>query len=86
MSKVAFLGLGVMGSRMATDLLTTGHNLTVWNRKPEVAPRRVASGAKRASSPREAAEGNDFVMSIVSKDEATRQIWLEPRVGVAVVV
>jgi len=81
MSKVALLGLGAMGSRMAANLLNAGHDLTVWNRKPEAAQRLVASGAKRASSPREAAEGNDFVISIVSNDDASRQIWLEPRVG-----
>lgn len=81
MSKVAFLGLGAMGSRMAVNLLKAGHELTVWNRKPEAAQRLVASGAKSASSPREAAEGNEFVMAIVSDDAASRQVWLEPRLG-----
>jgi 3-hydroxyisobutyrate dehydrogenase-like beta-hydroxyacid dehydrogenase len=38
----AFLGLGAMDA---------GHDLTVWNRKPEAAQRLVASSAKRASSP-----------------------------------
>jgi 3-hydroxyisobutyrate dehydrogenase len=81
MSKIAFLGLGAMGSRMAANLLKAGHELTVWNRKPEAAQRLVASGAKRASTAREAAEGKDFVMSIVSNDDASRQVWLEPKVG-----
>jgi 3-hydroxyisobutyrate dehydrogenase-like beta-hydroxyacid dehydrogenase len=39
MSKVAFLGLGAMGSRMATNLLRAGHELTVWNLTPE--PRKT---------------------------------------------
>ena len=81
MSKIAFLGLGAMGSRMAANLLNAGHDLTVWNREPEAARRLVASGAKGASSPREAAERNGFVMSMVSNDDASRQIWLEPRLG-----
>jgi len=34
MSKVAFLGLGAMGSRMAANLLKAGHELTVWNLTP----------------------------------------------------
>ena len=37
MSKVAFLGLGAMGSRMAANLLKAGHELTVWNLTPEAA-------------------------------------------------
>jgi len=53
MREVAFLGLGPMGSRIAANLLNSGHVLTVWNRKPEAAQRLVASGAKRASSFRE---------------------------------
>ena len=30
--RIAFLGLGIMGSRMAANLLAAGHELTVWNR------------------------------------------------------
>jgi 3-hydroxyisobutyrate dehydrogenase len=37
MSKLAFLGLGAMGSRMAANLLKAGHELTVWNLTPEAA-------------------------------------------------
>ena len=51
MSKVAFLGLGAMGSRMATNLLRAGHELTVWNLTPEPAKKLVASGAKPAATP-----------------------------------
>jgi 3-hydroxyisobutyrate dehydrogenase len=61
MSKVAFIGLGAMGSRMAFNLLKAGHDLTVWNRRSEAADTLVESGAKVAKSPRNAAEGNDFV-------------------------
>jgi len=44
MSKVGFLGLGAMGSRMATNILKAGHTVTVWNRSPEAAEALVASG------------------------------------------
>jgi 3-hydroxyisobutyrate dehydrogenase len=81
MSKVAFLGLGAMGSRMAINLLKGGHDVTVWNRKPEAAATLIAAGANTASSPRAAAKGNDFVMTIVSNDEASRQVWLDPDNG-----
>jgi 3-hydroxyisobutyrate dehydrogenase len=59
MSKVAFLGLGAMGSRMATNLLKAGHELTVWNRVPAAANKLVTSGAKTTATPREAAAGNE---------------------------
>jgi 3-hydroxyisobutyrate dehydrogenase len=81
MSKVAFLGLGAMGSRMAANLLQAGHELTVWNRKQKAAENLVAAGAKVASTPRKAAEGNDFVIAMVSNDDASRQIWLDPATG-----
>ena len=81
MSKMAFLGLGAMGSRVAANLLKAGHELTVWNLVPEAANKLVASGAKTASTPQQAAAGNEFVMSMVSNDEASRQVWLDPTDG-----
>src|ERR1700745_2724079 len=77
MSKVAFLGLGAMGSRIAVNLLKAGHELTVWNLTPEAANKLAGSGAKVAASPREAAEGNDFIIAMVSNDEASRHVWLD---------
>src|SRR5262245_58036940 len=77
MSKVAFLGLGAMGSRMATNLLRAGHELTVWNLSPGPMKTLVASGAKPATTPREAAEGSEFVMTMVTNDVASRQVWLD---------
>ena len=56
---------------MAVSVLSAGHDLTVWNREPEAAQRRVASGAKRVSSLREAAEGSDVVIDIVSNGDAS---------------
>ena len=81
MSKVAFLGLGAMGSRMAANLLKAGHELTVWNLRPEAANKLAAAGAKAVTTPREAAEGNDFIMAMVSNDEASQQVWLDATHG-----
>src|SRR5262245_20020802 len=81
MTRVAFLGLGAMGSRMAANLVRAGHALTVWNREPDAAKRLVAIGAKTAATPREAAQGNEFVISMVRDDEASRQVWLDAEVG-----
>src|SRR5262245_28633852 len=81
MCKIAFLGLGAMGSRMAMNLLKAGNELTVWNLTPGPAKSLAASGAKLASTPREAAEGNEFVMTMVTNDDASRQVWLDAANG-----
>ena len=81
MSKVAFLGLGAMGSRMATNLLRAGHELTVWNLTSEPTKTLVASGAKPATTHREAAEGNEFIVTMVTNDVASRQVWLDAADG-----
>ena len=56
-TKIALLGLGLMGSGMAGRLLDAGYPLTIWNRTPGKAQALEARGAKLAKSPREAAAG-----------------------------
>ena len=70
MSKIAFLGLGAMGSRMAPHLIKAGHAVTVWNRSPAAVEAAVARGARSAATPREAAEGAEFVFSMLTDDDA----------------
>jgi 3-hydroxyisobutyrate dehydrogenase len=81
--RIAFLGLGAMGSRMAVNLLAAGHNLTVWNRSASAFERVTSLGARRAATPREAAIGADFVVSMVTDDNASRSVWLDPDAGAA---
>ncbi|RFC64253.1 NAD(P)-dependent oxidoreductase [Fulvimarina endophytica] len=81
MPKTAFLGLGAMGSRIATNLLKAGHDLVVWNRSEEKTRPLVDAGARRAASPREAADGADLVMAMVADDEASRAVWLDAERG-----
>jgi 3-hydroxyisobutyrate dehydrogenase len=78
MAKVAFNGLGLMGSRMAARLLAAGHEVRVFNRTPGKAAELLARGAVRADSPRDAAEDADAVFSMVADDGASRAIWLGP--------
>ena len=81
MATVSVLGMGAMGSRMAAVLLAAGHEVTVWNRS-EVRTKPLAeAGAKVASTPREAAVGAEFVISMVRDDEASRQVWLAGETG-----
>jgi 3-hydroxyisobutyrate dehydrogenase len=62
--KLAFIGLGTMGTPMAQRLVDAGFEVTVYNRTRAHEERVV--GARRAASPREAAEGRDIVLTMVS--------------------
>lgn len=77
MAKCAFLGLGVMGGPMAGHLTSKDHDVTVYNRT-EV---KAADWTKRyngshAPTPREAAQGAEFVMACVGNDDDLRSICL----------
>jgi 3-hydroxyisobutyrate dehydrogenase-like beta-hydroxyacid dehydrogenase len=64
--RVAFLGLGIMGDPMATNLVHAGFPLNVWNRTPSKAERFASEhGAHHASTPAEAAERSDVVITMV---------------------
>ncbi|MCB0911821.1 MAG: NAD(P)-dependent oxidoreductase [Propionibacteriaceae bacterium] len=78
MAGIALIGLGRMGSGMASRLLETGHDLVVANRTPERAAPLVARGARLAATPAEAAADADAVIVMVSDDEASRAVWLGP--------
>jgi 3-hydroxyisobutyrate dehydrogenase len=81
MSKIAFLGLGAMGSRIAARLIEAGHTVTVWNRSPSPVQALVALGARSASMPRDAADGAEFVLSMVTDDAASQSVWTMPESG-----
>jgi 3-hydroxyisobutyrate dehydrogenase len=76
MQKVALLGLGIMGSGFASNLLQKGFDLTVYNRTLSKAEALKAQGAKVGATPREAAEGADVVMAVLGDDTASRETWL----------
>lgn len=81
MAKIAFIGLGAMGSRMARNLTTGTHELWVHNRTRERADELLERGAIWADSPREAAANAEFVITMVTDDEAARAVWLAPKTG-----
>lgn len=76
MSKVAFIGLGAMGSRMAMNLHAAGHTLKVYNRDKAKAKPFSEKGIEVCDSPAAAVKGAEFVCSIVSDDSATRAVML----------
>jgi len=77
MAKIAFLGLGVMGYPMAGHLQAAGHEVTVYNRTTAKAEAWAAEhGGGFAKTPREAAEGAEFVMACVGNDDDLRSVCL----------
>jgi 3-hydroxyisobutyrate dehydrogenase len=77
LSRIAFLGLGVMGFPMAGHLKRAGHDLVVYNRTRIVAERWVQEfGGSSAPTPRAASLGRDFVLSCVGNDDDLRSIAL----------
>src|SRR5579863_4654698 len=67
--RVAFLGLGIMGRAMASNLAKAGHEVTVWNRSP-----RDVDGARTANSPAEAALGAEIVWMCVADTKAVEGV------------
>lgn len=75
MTRVAFLGLGVMGGGMAARLLGAGFEVTAWNRSADRAEPLARAGATVASSPRQAVAAAGVVIGMVADDQASRAIW-----------
>lgn len=74
--KIAFLGLGNMGTPMARNLLRSGHELVVWNRTQAKAEAMRAEGAKVAHTPAEAAREAEFAVTMLADDHAVESAVL----------
>ena len=73
---VGFIGLGIMGEPMAMNLVKAGYQVTVYNRTRDKAQSLERAGAKVASTPAEAAQNADYVMSIVSDSAASEEVMM----------
>src|SRR3954470_23453285 len=76
MQTVALLGLGVMGSGMAQNLLKARLPLTVYNRTRAKAQALAEKGARVAETPKAAAGAAQVIISMVGDDSASRAVWL----------
>ena len=77
MSRIAFIGLGVMGGPIARHLSTAGHQMTVFNRSLHKTEAWVAAhGGTLATSPAEAAKDADIVVSCVGTDDDLASVTL----------
>lgn len=71
MTRLGFIGLGIMGRGMASNIIAAGHPLTVWNRTPEKAN---GLDADVASDPRQVGESSDVVFICVSDTPDVEQV------------
>ena len=76
--RVGFIGLGAMGSRMASRLLAAHHDVVVYNRTPERTRPLEQRGAKVAATAQQLAAGVDIVFSSVANDAALQQVMFGP--------
>lgn len=74
---IALLGLGRMGRELVTHLIDAGHNVSAWNRSPEPTETVGRRGATIASSPAEAVEGADAILTVLFGPDAVRSIVIE---------
>lgn len=74
MENIAFLGIGVMGNNIVTNLLKAGYPVKVYNRTPERLHPLKNLGATTASSPKEAVGDADVIMIMLSDDVAIEAV------------
>jgi len=72
--KISYLGLGTMGSGMASNLLKAGYTLTVWDRTPEKCGPLARKGARAEKTPADAVRDADLVMYSLSDDNAIEEV------------
>ncbi|MCK6625293.1 MAG: NAD(P)-dependent oxidoreductase [Anaerolineae bacterium] len=76
--KIGFVGLGLMGSRMAMNLVRAGYAVTVYNRTPEKTKPLAEAGATVAGSLVEVAQNSEIVITMVSDSAALQSVVLGP--------
>lgn len=75
--QIAFLGLGKMGSAIASLLLEKGHSLTVWNRTQAAARPLNKRGAKSVETPAQAVQSADIVFTMLTDDRALESVLFD---------
>lgn len=74
--KIGFIGLGVMGAAMASNILKGGYSLSVYNRTKEKASPLIEKGAVWQNSAAELAKASDIVITIVGYPEDVEKVYL----------
>src|SRR5467141_18629 len=76
---ISYVGVGTMGSGMASNLLKAGYKLTVWNRNPEKCEPFARKGARIAESPADAVRDAELGMYCLSNDQAVEEVVFGPK-------
>ena len=74
--KIAFIGLGNMGAPMARNLLKAGHSLNLFDLNKDILAELAALGGHISTSPREAAQGTELVITMLPAAAHVRSVWL----------
>ncbi len=72
--KIGFIGLGIMGSRMAANLSKAGYKLFVYNRTPEKAKQLLSDKVEFLESPSAVAEESNILITMLSTPEAVQEV------------
>lgn len=76
--KIGFIGLGIMGQGMATNILAHGFSLNVWNRTRPKMENLVQQGAESADNPADLAAKSEAVLFCVTDEAAVEQVLFGP--------
>ncbi len=76
MSKIGFIGLGIMGKPMSKNLLKAGHELVVLDLDQVAVDELVALGAEKASTPKEVAEKCSFIITMLPNSPQVKEVIL----------
>ena len=79
--KIGFIGLGIMGSRMAENLRKKGHELVVYNRTKKKAEPLIAAGAVWAPTPADVAKQVSVLITMLAKPDAVAETALLGKYG-----
>ncbi|MEW6437688.1 MAG: NAD(P)-dependent oxidoreductase [Pseudomonadota bacterium] len=74
---VGFIGLGGMGSAMASRIIAAGHRVLVWNRSQAAVDKLRAEGAQSVADPAEAFQA-DAVLTMLASDEVIEEVIIAP--------
>lgn len=81
-TRIGFIGIGVMGTSMASHLIKAGYKLNVFTRTASKAEPLVSMGALLLKTPREVAQQSDVVISIVGYPKDVEEVLLDESTGV----